>query len=80
MSYIKLMNNNGNKFCERLKELRLENNLTQVQLSKKTGISQAGIAKWETGDRTPNVECLITLAKFFKCSIDYLVGLSDEYF
>ena len=66
-----------NKFSERLKELRLEKSLTQVELSKKTGISQAGIAKWETGDRSPSIDCLIALAKFFKVSIDYLVGLED---
>ena len=72
------MSTNKTKFCERLKELRLELNLTQTELSKQTGISQAGIAKWETGDRTPNLECLIILAKYFKCSIDYLVGLIDD--
>lgn len=66
-----------NKFSERLKELRLEKGLTQVQLAKESGISQAGIAKWETGDRSPSVDCLIALAKYFKVSIDYLVGLED---
>ena len=66
-----------NKFSERFKELRLEKGLTQVRLAKESGISQAGIAKWETGDRSPSVDCLIALAKYFKVSIDYLVGLED---
>ena len=66
-----------NKFSERLKELRLEKNLTQTALAQETGISQAGIAKWETGDRNPSVDCLIILAKFFGVTIDYLVGLED---
>ena len=66
-----------NKFSERLKELRLEKNLTQTELAQETGISQAGIAKWETGDRNPSVDCLIILAKFFGVTIDYLVGLED---
>ena len=66
-----------NIFKTRLKELREENNLTQEKLSKETGISQAGIAKWETGDRTPSMECLIILAKYFCVSIDYLVGLEN---
>ena len=69
--------NKISKFQERLKELRLENNLSQTQLSKLTGISQAAIAKWESGERTPNVECLITLALFFKCLTDLLLGLED---
>lgn len=65
------------EFKERLKELRLEKGLTQIELAKKTKIGQAGIAKWETGDRTPNMEYLIVLAKFFGCSADYLLGLED---
>ena len=65
-------------FKERLKNIRQEQGLTQFDLAKQTGISQAGIAKWETGDRTPSMDCLIVLAKFFKCSIDYLVGIEEE--
>lgn len=66
-----------NIFKNRLKELRQENNLTQNKLSAETGISQTGIAKWERGQRTPSMECLIILAKYFCVSIDYLVGLVD---
>ena len=65
------------EFKERLKELRLERGLTQTELANKTKISQAGIAKWETGDRTPNLEYLIVLAKFFGVSADYLIGLEN---
>ncbi len=66
-----------NVFKERLKELRLENNLTQQQLAEKTNITQPAIAKWENGQRTPTMECLIILAKFFCVTIDYLVGLEN---
>ena len=66
-----------NKFKERLKELRIEKKLSQIDLAKATGISQAGIAKWETGDRTPSLDCLIILAKYFGVTLDYLVGLED---
>ncbi len=66
-----------NKFSERLKEIRIEKGLSQTALSAKIGISQAAIAKWETGDRTPSMDCLIILAKFFQISIDYLVGIED---
>ncbi|KAI4453504.1 seca inner membrane component of sec protein secretion system [Holotrichia oblita] len=55
-----------NKFAKRLKELREEKGLTQSQLGKATGISQAGIAKWETGDRSPSIDSLIALVKFMK--------------
>lgn len=66
-----------NKFAEKLRGLREEKGLTQAQLGKATGISQAGIAKWETVDRSPTIDSLIILAKFFSVSTDYLLGLED---
>jgi len=66
-----------NIFSERIKELRLENNLTQDALALKTGISQSAIAKWENGKKSPSIESIVILAKFFKCSSDYLLGLED---
>lgn len=67
------------KFSERLKELREEAKLTQMQLSKALGkqISATAIGYWELEKRTPNMEALIILARFFKVSLDYLVGLED---
>ena len=64
-------------FGQRLKDLRLEHNISQTELSKATGLSQATIAKYETGDRTPSADCLIALAKYFKCTSDYLLGLEE---
>ncbi|MBE7075098.1 MAG: helix-turn-helix transcriptional regulator [Clostridiales bacterium] len=66
-----------NIFSERIKELRLENNLTQDALALKTGISQSAIANWENGKKSPSIESIVILAKFFKCSSDYLLGLED---
>lgn len=66
-----------NKLPEKLKELRLENNLSQAELGKELGFTQTAIAKWEAGKRSPNIEGLISISKFFRCSIDYLVGLED---
>ncbi len=64
-------------FPKRLGELMKEYGLSQNKLSIETGISQSEIARWLMNERKPNVDCLITLAKYFKCSIDYLVGLED---
>ncbi len=68
---------NKNKFKANLKQLRQDLGLSQKELSIKTGISQSTIARWENGDRTPEMNYLIILAKFFGVSIDYLVGLTD---
>lgn len=65
------------KFSERLKELRLENSLTQEQLAKETGLSRSAIEYWELNKRVPSLDAAIVLADFFKVSIDYLAGRED---
>ena len=63
-----------NKFKDNLKELRLEKGLGQVELAKELGVSKGVISLWENGLREPNMYSLILLAKFFKVTIDELVG------
>ena len=65
------------KFIERLKFLRFEKGLTQEQLAKETGFSNSAISYWETGERVPNALAIITLAKYFGVTTDYLLGLED---
>ena len=66
-----------NKFCERLRDLRIEKNIGQVELAASIGVSKGIISLWENGLREPKLSNLITLAQYFKVSIDYLVGLED---
>ncbi|MBS1455845.1 MAG: helix-turn-helix transcriptional regulator [Clostridia bacterium] len=68
------------KFTERLKELRTEKDINQVELSAEIGVSKGIISLWENGLREPGMYSLIQLAKFFDVSIDYLVGISDYPF
>ena len=65
------------KFQERLKELRTQRDLSQMELAKATDISQSAIAKWELGKTEPTASAIITLAKYFGESADYLLGLED---
>lgn len=65
------------KFAERLKELRTQRNLSQMQLGLETGISQSSIGAWEIALSVPNAKAIIALAKYFDVSSDYLLGLSD---
>ena len=65
-------------FAKRIAELRKDKGLSQSQLSKESGISQAAIAFWEAGERIPGALALITISKYFKVSADYLLGLEDE--
>lgn len=66
-----------NKFQDRIKELRTQNNMSQMELSKATGISQSAIAKWELGKTEPTASAIIILAKYFDETTDYLLGLTE---
>ena len=65
-------------FAERLKELRKQAHLTQVELAKRLGIGQSSYADWERGKKNPTQENLIRLAQILDVSVDYLVGNSEE--
>ena len=65
------------KFAKKLKELRLERNLNRETLAKEIGVSASIIRYWEDGVKTPKIDAVIALAKFFHISIDELVGLLD---
>ena len=65
------------KFSERLKELRVEKNIGQIELAKAINVSKGIISLWENDLREPKMFNLIELAKFFDVSIDYLVGMVD---
>ena len=65
-------------YTERIKYLRTEKGLSQEDLAKELGVSNAIISRWENGLREPSMSSLIALAKFFHVSIDYIVGLTDD--
>lgn len=60
-------------FGDRLRNLRLENNLTQEDLSKKLNVSRATVGRYETNERFPDKDTLKNIADVFNVSIDYLL-------
>ena len=64
-------------FCERLKDLRKENNLSTIQLANALGVGDSTISRWENGLRVPSIDHLYNIAIFFKVSSDYLIGLEN---
>lgn len=62
----------------RLKELRKSKCITQIALQMQTGIEQALISKFESGERIPPTETLIILADFYNVSIDYILCRTDN--
>lgn len=63
---------------DKIKELRINNGLTQEQLAEKLFVTRNAIFKWETNKGLPNVESLKMLSEVFNVSIDDLI--SDEEF
>lgn len=61
-----------------LRKLRRERGLTQIGLQMKTGIEQALLSKYETGDRIPPTDALMILADFYGVSIDYILCRTDN--
>ncbi|MEG2246336.1 MAG: helix-turn-helix transcriptional regulator [Peptostreptococcaceae bacterium] len=61
-------------FGTRIKNLRLERNLTQEQLANKLNLSKANISKYESNDIEPNLKTICQLSELFDVSFDYLFG------
>lgn len=64
-------------FPERLKQLRKEKGLTQIELAQSLGVSSGTVAMWETGKRKPQFETLNKLCDLFDRNLSYFVGSSD---
>lgn len=67
------------KFSLRLKQLRLKNKLTQVELADILGLKPTAISNYEAERNEPSFAKLIALSKYFDVSCDYLLGLTDSY-
>lgn len=61
----------------RIRDLREDGDLTQVNIAKILGMSQTGYSKYETGENDIPTAILIALARFHHTSVDYLLGLTD---
>ena len=62
----------------KLRELRIVNDLTLIQLEKKLNIPRATISRYENGMTIPTAENILKYAQYFDVSTDYLLGLADE--
>lgn len=61
----------------RLKQLREENNLSQLDLANKLNMSQQAISAYEKGAREPDIDTIKKISDLFNVSTDYLLGKSD---
>ena len=64
-------------FGEKLKELRLDKGIGQIQLAKELGVGKSVISLWELNRCEPTLSNLIKIAQFFGVTIDFLAGLEN---
>lgn len=60
---------------QQINELRIAMGWSQVQLAEKLNISKQTVSNWENENIQPSIEMLVRLAKVFRVSTDYLLGL-----
>lgn len=65
-------------FAQTLDKMMKERNISNYEMSKKTGISDSLIGYWRKGERVPKADNLLNIANFLECSVDYLLGRTDE--
>lgn len=65
-------------FGNRLKNLRTKHKLTQLQLSHELGVTKSVISAYENDLRMPSYDVLVLIAKKFRVSTDYLLGLETK--
>ena len=64
---------------EKLKDLRNEKGLSLEELAKETGLSKSAIGSYESDDaKEITSSAIITLAKYYEVSTDYLLGFTDN--
>lgn len=63
---------------QRLRDLREDNDLKQADIANYLNCSQVCYSYYELGKRDIPTDVLIKLARFYKTSVDYILGLTDE--
>ncbi|MBQ9468652.1 MAG: helix-turn-helix domain-containing protein [Clostridia bacterium] len=65
-------------FSVKLKEIRKEHGLTQIDLAKKLGVASGTVGNWESGKREPDYERISQIADLFNVSVDWLLGSTSR--
>lgn len=65
------------EFNDRLKELRLNAQMTQTELGDVLGVTTSAVGMYEKGHRTPDINIITKIADHFGVSTDYLIGRAE---
>jgi len=66
-------------FAEKIRVLMKENGLSFTKLSNLSGVPRETISSWLNRGSNPNIDALSKIAVYFQCSVDFLIGLEDEF-
>ena len=62
----------------KIRELRVEKNISMLELAAAINVSDAAISNWENDINEPKASYLVRLANYFGCTVDYLLGREDD--
>lgn len=65
-------------YYQRLTDLRQDEDLNQTELAKILGTTQTQYSRWERGAQEIPLHHAITLARFYRVSMDYICGLTND--
>ena len=63
--------------CERIKELRVDRDMSQKDLADALNVTRSAYSNYENGLREVPLEVVAQIAKFYGTSVDYILGLTD---
>ncbi|PMD73250.1 helix-turn-helix domain-containing protein [Companilactobacillus nuruki] len=69
-----LMHESGFNISKNLKDLRREKNVTQKEVAQHLNIDVTTLSHYETGIRMPDIDTLISLAKYYETDIDRIIS------
>ena len=64
-------------FSQRIKELRISYGINQVEFGKRLNVTKQSVCNWENDNIQPSIDMLERIARTFKVSTDWLLGLTD---
>ncbi len=65
-------------FAKKIKDLRVDSDMSQTEVAKFLGISQRAYSHYEKADREISLDSLVQIADYFNVSIDYLLGRTNK--
>lgn len=63
---------------EKIKTLRVNSGMSQVQLAERLGVTKSAVNAWETGTNSPSLSYVVKLSLIFGVSTDYLLGVNER--